>query len=135
MKGKAKALGMFLCLVSLIYGSLAEPIFAAEVPRVTKHKIIIGTISPLTGPIAMVGIPIADAVKDYFSFINEQGGIYGRKIEVISEDDKYEPPQAQSRRADLLATFGSWQDDRAPEEIIEDIYATRTISEPGSNLQ
>ncbi len=48
---------------------------------------------------------------------------------------KYEPPQAQNRRADLLATFGSWQDDRAPEEIIEDIYATRTISEPGSNLQ
>jgi branched-chain amino acid transport system substrate-binding protein len=102
MKGKVKGFATFLCLASLICGSLAETILAAEVPGVTKDKIIVGTISPLTGPIAMVGIPIADAVKDYFSFINEQGGIYGRKIDVISEDDKYEPPQAVASLKKLL---------------------------------
>ncbi len=28
----------------------------------------------------------------------------------------------------LLATFGSWQDERNAEEIIEDIYASRTVA-------
>ena len=32
------------------------------------------------------------------------------------------PPEA------LLATFGSWQDERNAEEIIQDIYASRTIA-------
>ena len=94
MKVKIKLFVIFSCFMVVIYGSLVKTISAADEPGVTKDKIIIGTLSPLTGPIAMVGIPIADAVKDYFASINDQGGIYGRKIEVISEDDKYEPPQA-----------------------------------------
>jgi branched-chain amino acid transport system substrate-binding protein len=94
MKGKLGYFVIVLCFVVVICGSLIRGIAGAEEPGVTKDKIIIGTISPLTGSLAMVGIPIADAVKDYFSLINEQGGIHGRKIEVLREDDKYEPPQA-----------------------------------------
>jgi hypothetical protein len=42
---------------------------------------------------------------------------------------KYEQNGDEARQAALLATFGAWQDDREPEEIIQDIYANRTISE------
>ena len=42
---------------------------------------------------------------------------------------KYDKNGEEDRRQALLATFGSWKDDRTPEEIIQDIYATRTISE------
>lgn len=38
------------------------------------------------------------------------------------------PPQA------LLETFGSWQDDRTAEEIIDEIYASRTIPAEEYNL-
>ena len=42
---------------------------------------------------------------------------------------KYEQNGEMTREETLLATFGSWQDEREPEEIVQDIYATRTISE------
>jgi len=42
---------------------------------------------------------------------------------------KYETRSREERETALLATFGSWEDDREPEEIVQDIYASRTISE------
>ncbi|MDX1524036.1 MAG: DUF2281 domain-containing protein [Anaerolineae bacterium] len=45
---------------------------------------------------------------------------------------KYEQNGEETRQKALLATFGSWQDDRESEEIVQDIYATRTISEHAS---
>lgn len=66
----------------------------AKEKGVTDNEIVIGSISPLTGKIAMVGVAIANGAKDYFDFINEKGGIHGRKIKFIAEDGKYEPPTA-----------------------------------------
>lgn len=48
---------------------------------------------------------------------------------------KYEQNSKETRKEALLATFGSWEDDREPEEIVRDIYATRTISEPEPALR
>ena len=42
---------------------------------------------------------------------------------------KYEQNGDEARQTALLATFGTWQDDREPEAIIQDIYTNRTISE------
>ncbi len=47
---------------------------------------------------------------------------------------KYEPDNGEGRQQALLATFGSWEDDREPEEIAQDIYASRTISEAEISL-
>lgn len=42
---------------------------------------------------------------------------------------KYSQPGPEEQNETLLSTFGSWQDDRDPEEIVQDIYTERTISE------
>ncbi|AFZ00260.1 hypothetical protein [Calothrix sp. PCC 6303] len=34
-----------------------------------------------------------------------------------------------TRTQELLNTFGSWEDTRSTEEIVDDIYASRTVSE------
>ena len=47
---------------------------------------------------------------------------------------KYDPEGNTVQEKALLATFGSWEDDRTPEDIIQDIYATRTISDLESGL-
>jgi len=47
---------------------------------------------------------------------------------------KYEQNDQELRQEDLLTTFGSWQDDRTPEEIVDDIYLTRTSSGLESDL-
>jgi hypothetical protein len=48
---------------------------------------------------------------------------------------KYEQNGEAAGPEALLATFGSWQDDREPDEIVQEIYATRTISEPEPGLR
>lgn len=94
MKQKKKIVFVFVCVCSVLLILSGNTLFGGEVPGVTADKITIGSISPLTGKIAMVGVPIANAIKYYFGSVNEQGGINGRKVEVICEDGKYDPPQA-----------------------------------------
>ena len=63
------------------------------VPGVTDDEILLGTHTSLTGPIAVYS-QIGNATKAYFDYINEtQGGVHGRKITYILEDDAYSPPK------------------------------------------
>ena len=63
------------------------------VPGVTDDEIILGTHTSLTGPIAVYS-QIANTTKAYFDFINDtKGGVNGRKIKYLLEDDAYSPPK------------------------------------------
>ena len=65
----------------------------AVVPGVTDDEIVLGTHTSLTGPIAVYS-QIANTTKAYFDFINEtKGGVNGRKIKYLLEDDAYSPPK------------------------------------------
>jgi branched-chain amino acid transport system substrate-binding protein len=72
--------------------SLAAPGFAADTPGVTATTIKIGQTMPYSGPASAYGT-IGKAEIAYFNMINEQGGVNGRKIELISLDDSYSPPK------------------------------------------
>jgi len=61
-----------------------------ETPGVTKTSIKIGQTMPYSGPASAYGA-IGKADVAYFAMINEQGGINGRKVELISRDDGYNP--------------------------------------------
>lgn len=61
---------------------------------VSKKEIKIGGIVDLSGPIAFMGKGVSDGAKLYFKYINDEGGIYGRKITYILEDDGYQSPRA-----------------------------------------
>lgn len=93
---------IFMSFFLLVMG-LGEGLAANKTPGVTGNEIVIGSISPLTGPIAMVGVAIANGAKDYFDYINEKGGINGRKVKFIAEDGKYEPPTAMASLKKLVA--------------------------------
>jgi len=62
-----------------------------DVPGVTDDTIKIGTTQPLTGPAAPGYARISKAMEAYFDHVNAEGGIHGRKIELIVEDDGYNP--------------------------------------------
>jgi len=62
-------------------------------PGVTDTEIKIGNTMPYSGPASAYGT-IGKAEAAYFTMINEQGGINGRKINFISRDDGYSPPKA-----------------------------------------
>ena len=74
-------------------------VLAASLPRfacaaengVTNDAILLGQSVALTGPAAQLGIQMRNGVKAYFDYVNERGGVNGRKIELITLDDGYEP--------------------------------------------
>jgi branched-chain amino acid transport system substrate-binding protein len=70
--------------------ALAHAASAAEY-GVTNDTIVLGQSVALTGPAAQLGIQMRNGVKAYLDYVNEKGGVNGRKIELITLDDQYEP--------------------------------------------
>jgi branched-chain amino acid transport system substrate-binding protein len=65
---------------------------SADTPGVTDTEVKIGQTMPYSGPASAYGA-IGRAETAYFKMINEQGGVNGRKINLISLDDGYSPPR------------------------------------------
>ncbi len=64
----------------------------APVPGVTDTEIRLGTHLPMTQTPAAAYAPIAYGMQAYFAMINDtEGGVYGRKINLIIGDDHYNP--------------------------------------------
>ena len=65
---------------------------ADNAPSVTDTDIKIGQTMPYSGPASAYGV-IGRTETAYFKMVNEQGGVNGRKINLISLDDAYSPPK------------------------------------------
>lgn len=80
-------------LTALALGLLAAGTFfpASAQQGVTDTEIVLGDILPLTGPPALLGVAHNLGVKVAVSEANAAGGIQGRKLRLISEDDGYVP--------------------------------------------
>src|SRR3954466_11606389 len=79
---------------TLALGMLTAPALAQKkyAPGVTDTEIKIGTTTPYSGPASAYSAGAVSATA-YFTMINEQGGVNGRKINYISLDDGYSPPK------------------------------------------
>jgi len=82
-----------LALVVMLSLLTASWVFA-DARGVTKDGIKLGLVLVKTGPVAALGLPNGQGMVDYMSYLNEQGGINGRKVEVIWEDDQFEAPKS-----------------------------------------
>ena len=70
---------------------------------VAQEVIKIGGIVDLTGPTNVIGVPYANGIEDYFTMVNEEGGINGRKIDYFPIDYQYKLPQAMAAYKRLVA--------------------------------
>ena len=66
---------------------LGLPALALAAQGVTKDEIVIGTIQDLSGPVSPFGKAARNGLQLRVDEINEQGGIHGRKIRLIVEDN------------------------------------------------
>jgi len=73
---------------------LAAGLAQAQSQGVSKDEILVGSIQDLSGPIAAFGKATRQGMVLRVDEINEQGGINGRKIKLIVEDDGYDPKKA-----------------------------------------
>jgi branched-chain amino acid transport system substrate-binding protein len=66
--------------------ALARPAWAEDTPGVTATEIKIGNTASYSGPASAYGI-IAKTEAALFKMVNDQGGVGGRQINIISLDD------------------------------------------------
>jgi ABC-type branched-subunit amino acid transport system substrate-binding protein len=64
-------------------------------------EIKIGQTMPYSGPASAYGT-IGKSILAYFQMVNDRGGINGRKIKIISEDDGYSPPKTVEHTRKLI---------------------------------
>jgi branched-chain amino acid transport system substrate-binding protein len=63
----------------------------AALPAAAQETIKVGMSGPFSGGLSLLGQSVRDGVEVAFAEINEQGGVAGRKLQFIAEDDGYEP--------------------------------------------
>jgi branched-chain amino acid transport system substrate-binding protein len=85
--------------ISLVAGLIAagsSRAFGQSTPGVSENEILIGSCSALEGPSHFLGTETVTGAKAYFNLINEEGGVNGRKLKLVSADDSYDPAKAQA---------------------------------------
>jgi branched-chain amino acid transport system substrate-binding protein len=110
------AFALTTLLGSTVLGlALTASTTSAQTPGVTATEIKIGNTSPYSGPASAYGT-LGKTIVAYFKKVNDEGGINGRKINVITYDDAYSPPKMvevvrrlieQDQVAALLNTLGT----------------------------
>ena len=80
-----------LALVAL---ALTASISIAQQQGVSKTEIVMGTIQDFSGPLAGYGKQARNGMQLRVDELNEQGGIHGRKLKLLSEDSGYDPKKA-----------------------------------------
>jgi branched-chain amino acid transport system substrate-binding protein len=65
-------------------------------PGVTDKEIVIGSCAALEGPSSFLGRETVRGAEIYFQYVNDEGGVLGRKLKLVSHDDSYDPMKAQA---------------------------------------
>ncbi|MBI4866842.1 MAG: ABC transporter substrate-binding protein [Candidatus Wallbacteria bacterium] len=81
--------------------TLAAPFTLA---RAEGETIKIGAVLPLTGGIAAFGMESKDGIELAVEEINAAGGVLGKKVEVLVEDDKGDPADTTNAVSKLINT-------------------------------
>jgi branched-chain amino acid transport system substrate-binding protein len=98
--------------------AVATATAAAKAPGITDTEIVLGIDAPLAGVSGAVYAMIPGATQAYFKYVNEtQGGVCGRKITYLTEDNQSDPAKALEaarklvERDKVFAVVGSLGDD------------------------
>jgi branched-chain amino acid transport system substrate-binding protein len=91
------------------FGNRVDPVVGAA-PTVEQDDrtgvaggvIKVGGIFPLSGGLSALGRPVEQAARAYFRHVNDTGGVNGRRIEFIAEDDAADPNRTRSAAEKLV---------------------------------
>jgi branched-chain amino acid transport system substrate-binding protein len=89
-------------LVAATSTLFAPAIAGAATRGVSENEIIIGSMADLSGVTAVQGVNNADGMRLAFDEANAKGGINGRKIRFVIEDNEYTVPKAVQAMNKLL---------------------------------
>lgn len=84
---------------------LAAPAQAEEA-GVAADRILFGQVAAMSGPSSALGVKMRQGILAAFAEVNAKGGVHGRKLELISRDDGYDPDRS------VMQTFRLIEEDK-----------------------
>lgn len=94
-------LTFFMILVSASACAQKE-IITGETQGVSDDEIVIGSSAALSGQASFLGTQTIHGSLAYINEVNSKGGVHGRKIRLISYDDRYEPSETVTNTQRLI---------------------------------
>ncbi|MFY9174046.1 MAG: ABC transporter substrate-binding protein [Peptococcia bacterium] len=109
-KSLTRILAALLCLVLMIsmIGCSKEgdpgtnDVVEETAQGVTDTTIRIGSMGALSGALAFISVPFVHGMEAYFKKVNDEGGIHGRKIELVVKDDEFDPAKSLQAMESLI---------------------------------
>ncbi len=83
--------------------SLFAIALTAALPAAAQDAYVVGVSAAMTGPAAGIYAPVVDAMKAYLDHVNARGGVNGKQIRLIVQDDGAEPSRAAANAKKLLS--------------------------------
>ena len=83
--------------------ALLTMLLAAAWPAAAQDAYVVGVSAAMTGPVAGIYAPVVDAMKAYLDHVNARGGVNGKPVRLIVQDDGAEPSKAAANAKKLLA--------------------------------
>jgi branched-chain amino acid transport system substrate-binding protein len=90
MKTQFRMVAVYIALALLPWSGAR-----AQTTGATAKEIVIGSCAALEGPSSFLGRETVRGAEVYFQYINDEGGVLGRKLKLVSHDDSYDPTKAQ----------------------------------------
>ncbi|HEX9434316.1 MAG TPA: ABC transporter substrate-binding protein [Burkholderiales bacterium] len=88
--------------VSLLAAAAVFSPYCGAEYGVSANRILLGQAAVFSGPAAQLGIQMRNGIKAYLDYVNERGGVHGRKVELVTEDDRYEASSAAAASKKLI---------------------------------
>src|SRR5437867_6250891 len=85
----------------LLAAAITSPLAVAE-NGVTANRILLGQAAVFSGPAAQLGIQMRNGIKAYLDYVNANGGVHGRRLDLVTEDDRYEASVAPAASKKLI---------------------------------
>src|SRR5687768_3018914 len=86
-------------LILILAAALSQAAFGQGV---THDRILLGQAAVFSGPAAQLGIQMRNGIQAYLDHVNEKGGVHGRRLELVTEDDFYEVSRAPAVSKKLI---------------------------------
>src|ERR1700686_5633477 len=74
----------------------------AEETGVSSDRILFGQAAALDGPSSALGLSMRQGILAAFAEVNAKGGVHGRKLDLISRDDGYDPDRSVDQTIRLI---------------------------------
>ena len=104
MLGKQWRKRSLIASTTIAVGALVASTLPAQAAGngVTSTTIKLGITLPLTGAASPGYNKIPAAMQAYFNYVNDNGGVNGRKVQLVVKDDSYVPTLAVAKTNDLI---------------------------------